>query len=247
MHLRDRASAAPVLALLSMVLTLAVGVWLPVEMLTHVMREGGPIENATAIFYVAAAGAVFFVRDPAFGGLARTAAAFVLACCIAREVSIRRWLLDAPLGAYCCTTAQTYIILGVLLVLLGVAGVWLVARYTRPLYRAFRDGSPVAVTLVTMFGCAALSQVFDSLPKITAGLFRFAISLRGRAVALSLEEVLEMVLPALVVLAVVQARGRRSPEGSGRDCHSAAASAGNDSEENQGFPPKPPFRHGFPP
>jgi hypothetical protein len=194
-------------------------VWLPVEMLTHLMREGGPIENATAILYVIAAGAVFLVRSPAFGGLAKIASAFVLACCIAREVSVRRWLLDAPLGAYCCTPAQTYIILGVLLVLLVVAGVWLVAGYTRPLYRAFWQGSPVAVTLVTMFGAAALSQVFDRLPKIAVALFGYAVTLRGRALALSLEEVLEMMLPALVVLAVLQARGRRSPEGSGLAAH----------------------------
>ena len=206
-HLRDLPSAAPLLALVSLVLTLAAGVLLPVEMLMHLMREGGPIENATAILYLVAAGAVFFVRHPAFGGLAKTASAFVLACCIAREVSIRRWLLETPLGSYCCTPGQTYVILGVLLVLLVVAGAWLVARYTRPLYRAFWQGSPVAVTLVTMFGCAALSQVFDRLPKITVALFGLALSLRGRALALSFEEALEMMLPALVVLAVLQGRG----------------------------------------
>jgi hypothetical protein len=30
-------------------------------------------------------------------------------------------------------------------------------------------------------------------------------------------------------------------------CHSAALRPVNDSEENQGFPPKPPFLTGFPP
>ena len=40
-------------------------------------------------------------------------------------------------------------------------------------------------------------------------------------------------------------KGRRSPKGSG--CHSAALRPVNDSEENQGFPPKPPFLKGFAP
>ena len=53
----------------------------------------------------------------------------------------------------------------------------------------FSELSPAAITLVTMFTCAALSQVFDRLPKLTLALFGHALSWRGRTLALSLEEV----------------------------------------------------------
>lgn len=221
-HLRSTSLAAPVLALAAIVLTLAIGVWFPVELLTHTMREGGPIENATAVLYVVAAGAVFLVQHPAFGGLAKSASAFVLACCIAREVSVRRWLLDAPFGPYCCTAGQTRIIIGVLLVVLVIAGVWLAVRYTRTLLSAFTHRAPAAIAIVTMFTCAALSQIFDRLPKITLALFGYVASMRGRALALSLEEVLEMMLPALVVLAVLQTRRAVKPEGALPDAQAPA-------------------------
>lgn len=221
-HLRSTYLTAPVLALVSVLLTAAVAVWLPLEVVISLMREGGPVENATALLYLFAAGAVFLVRNPAFGGVAKTASAFVLLCCIAREVSVRRWLLDEPLGVYCCTPAQTRVILGVLLVLLVISGVWLVTRYGRALLTAFSQRVPAAMALMTMLTCAVLSQMLDRVPKFLAAFFGHAVSMRGRALALSLEEVLEMMLPALVILAVVQARGEAKAQGALPDAQAPA-------------------------
>lgn len=199
---------APALALISALLAAAIASWLPPETLTHLMREGGPVETATALVYAAAAGALWVMPNPVFGLAGRTAGTIVLGSCIAREVSVRKWLLSTDPGAYCCTQAETQIVIGVMLVMLVAAGAWLIARHTRALLTGLWQRKPVPVTIGTMFACAALSQVLDRAPKITLALFGHVLSGRGRAVALSLEEVLEMLLPALVILAIVQANRR---------------------------------------
>jgi hypothetical protein len=199
--------AAPAIVLIAILAAAAIALWLPVHALTHLMREGGPIESATALLYMAAVGAVCLVRNPSFGRPAKAMSVVLLGCCAAREVSVRRILLEADIGAYCCSPAQARFAIGVLLVLLVAAVAWLAARYARAILAGFKRRRPVAVTLMTIFGSALLSQLLDRV-KIGATLLGYTLSGTGRALALSLEEVLEMTLPALVVLAVLQADGR---------------------------------------
>lgn len=200
--------ASPRLALLAVLAACAGAVgagWaLPVEMVRELMRESGPVENATVVFYGIAIGSLWSIRNPLFGNAAALAGTVVMTACIAREVSLRRLLLEAGL----VSDHAFFVALAGLLVLLVVfATGWLLVRYGMVVAKGLWRGRPAAVTLAVL-GCTLMfSQILDQLPALARG-SSHALSVRERLVALSLEEVLELMLPVLVILAAVQGAPR---------------------------------------
>jgi hypothetical protein len=168
------------------------------------MREGGPIENATVVGYAAAVLAVWLGRNRAFGTASALSATLVLVGCVVKETGLRRPLLIA--AGYDPNHFQLTAWPNLLAIALGIAlvpaGAWLVWRHTRDLLGALKDARAPACTLVWAFVCTAISQAFDYVSKVDA------LPVTARAIFLSLEEVLELAMPLLVVLAVLQVRAR---------------------------------------
>jgi hypothetical protein len=199
---------SPRLALLAVLAACAGAVgagWaLPVEMVRELMRESGPVESATVVFYGIAIGSLWSIRNPLFGNAAALAGTVVMTACIAREVSLRRLLLEAGL----VSDHAFFVGLAGLLVLLVVfATGWLLVRYGMVFAKGLWRGRPVAVTLAVLGCTLVFSQIMDQLPALARG-SGHALSVRARLVALSLEEVLELMLPVLVMLAAVQGAPR---------------------------------------
>ena len=177
---------------------------LPVEMVRELMRESGPVENATVVFFGIAIASLWAIRNPLVGNAAALAGTVVMTACIAREVSLRRLLLEAGL----VSDHAFFVALAGLLVLLVVfATGWLLVRYGMVVAKGLWRGRPAAVTLAVLGCTLAFSQILDQLPAIARG-SSHALSVRERLVALSLEEVLELMLPVLVILAAVQGAPR---------------------------------------
>ena len=177
---------------------------MPVEMVRELMRESGPVENATVVFYGIAIASLWAIRNPLFGNAAALAGTVVMTACIAREVSLRRLLLEAGL----VSDHALFVGLAGLLVLLVVfATGWLLVRYGMVVARGWWRGRPVAVTLAVLGCTLVLSQIMDQLPALARG-SGHALSERARLVAQSLEEALELMLPVLVMLAAVQGAPR---------------------------------------
>ena len=196
-------AAAPLALAATALAAVAVGILLPPAALNALMREGGPVESMTVVLYAVAAVGALVARMQALCTADRLAVAYTLVACIGREISVRKHLLDANLGGHCCNPAQTRLALAAALTLLLVAVAWLGLRVLRALKRrgvSARD--PVAVTLAAIVADAALSQLFDRAPGWLGG--ADAIDVRLAGMLLALEETLEMMLPVLALIAMVQ-------------------------------------------
>jgi hypothetical protein len=173
-------------------------------MVRELMRESGPVESATVVFYGIAIGSLWSIRNPLFGNAAALAGTVVMTACIAREVSLRRLLLEAGLVS---DHAFFVGLAGLLVLLVLFATGWLLVRYGMVVAKGLWRGRPAAVTLAVLGGTLVFSQIMDQLPALARG-SGHASSVRARLVALSLEEVLELMLPVLVMLAAVQGAPR---------------------------------------
>jgi hypothetical protein len=195
---------APLAVLAACAGAVGAGWALPVEMVRELMRESGPIENATVVFYGIAIGSLWSIRNPLFGNAAAMAGTVVMTACIAREVSLRRLMLEAGLVNNHAFFVGLAVLLGLLLVF---ATGWLLVRYGMVVAKGRWRGRPVAVTLAVLGCTLVLSQIMDQLPALARG-SGHALSERARLVALSVEEALELMLPVLVMLAAMQGAPR---------------------------------------
>ena len=160
-------------------------------------KEGGPVETTTVLLYCGAVVTSWrLVRDR------RTAAAItaVLTLCIVREAGLRRPLLalaeQAPAwGPF------VYWALAATFLTAAVAGTaWLAFLLLRQ-----RTFDRMHVTLATLLAALILSQIADRFPKMAAG-WGSSLTPQAAFVLQGVEEVLEMLLPVLVMVAMFQAR-----------------------------------------
>ena len=177
------------------------------------MREGGPVENATVFCYGVALVCVWRAH-----GFSRTSAAagILLFACVAKEISLRRWLAAAAGYDPCCFDPSAWPNLlafaaaGATL----VSAIWLLWRYGRTFLRGLRSRRAFAVTLLVALVCIAVAELMDQLPKLYGDAADAAPFAHARRVAWSLEEVLEMTFPVLVALAMLQLRVENLRQGS---------------------------------
>jgi hypothetical protein len=115
------------------------------------------------------------------------------------------YLRDAPWH-------QKVVALGVVSTV-ALAMIHLARTYARPYRQAVRDRVPVAVT-VTVFGAAmAVAKVLDRSVNVLAGDFGVEVTAATAALVSSLEETLEVSLPILAGLALLQARTQEREQG----------------------------------
>ena len=174
--------------------------------------NGGPVENGTIFFYLAAAAMVAGTRLP-FATLSdKLATCVVLLACAGREAGLQSPLFGLRLihtrlqesGGLAPTIA---IVLG--LTVIVVATAWLAKRYRQGWRFALteRQWRPALLTVLLFAGVMLFTNTLSGLPGAMAGLGLQGLVPAGIGrVLVSLEELLELAVPMLAMLAFFQAR-----------------------------------------
>ncbi len=194
-----------------------VGLNMPLTIGPGVLLEGGAVENGTLVLYVVAAMLVLKMRPPAWSWRDAGALCIVLLALAAREAHLHLALFDIGIlrtRADSGGMLPQIVLLVAVLGTVGVAAIWLGRRlwlvWRSALLR--RRWRPAARTVAT-FGVALLTagsldqlqaMLADSniLPYVPATL---------RYLMLSMEELLELALPVLVLLGLLQLQVGRYP------------------------------------
>jgi hypothetical protein len=196
-----------VCASVAVVLGLGMSTFVPVDF----MEEGGPVEVATAWLYLVAFAVVLLIRLPGLTGLDKAAICLLLLAFAAREADLHASLfevsiLKASFYRRHGTPGQIAVALCILLPVLFSFLLLLRRHGALWLAAPSRWRAPV-VTLTTFVVLMLVAKVFDRMPAVIVELrILEAMPDRVRHVLLALEEVLELALPLLAILAIVQGR-----------------------------------------
>jgi hypothetical protein len=208
-----------VLSLACAVVAVLIGLATPSLIPIDFLEEGGPIETVTMYLYVAAAVLVALTRLPPLTPVDKVAICVLLLAFGAREADLHVALFDVSILKSSfyrrhATPGQIVVALAILLPVLLSLLLLLKRHAPRWLSSPARWRAPV-VTVTTLVVLMVVSKVFDRLPAagVELGLLE-AMATAPRNVLLALEEILELALPLLAMLAVVQGRLHRKPAGS---------------------------------
>lgn len=191
------------------VLGITNAVLLPWETSLQFMSEGGPIENATVVFYYIALLVLWTCAPRAVPRSSLAAISIVLIACAARELDLHIALfglsiLKANFYRKFATGTQIFIALLIILPVLFSVG-FLVVHHGRWLLNGTRCRIPTAVTILSIFVLLVVVKILDRSLGMVQELSGYAPPLPLRVLQLSLEEPLEMVPPMLVIIAITQA------------------------------------------
>lgn len=206
--LADR-RAGPCLVLVFVFAAAWVGLNTPQAIGPAVLEENGPVEKSTVLLYLAAVFCVLMVRVAFLSRPDRVAICVLLLAFAAREADWHQahWdtsLLEAPLSRILAAMAA--------LAPVAIAAGWLARRTwcASRAIRAWRQWRPEATTLLTFAAVIGAAIILDQLPASLVGqpdLFTAGSSAAfGGYLMLSFEEILELALPVLALLAILQAR-----------------------------------------
>lgn len=189
----------------------------PTDQIRYVFREQGGVENATVILYVLAALAL-----PAAGirrrmpGVSLLALIILMIAAAARELDLHKIVGDYSvfkIGFYLKSDIplhqRLWAFTGVDLVLLS--GLYVTIRHARSWWWNARSGEPWAGTVGTMMAAGALAKVADRSADVLSSWLGVQFPPSLAALIQAFEESTELLLPALVILAVIQAARRRAP------------------------------------
>lgn len=196
MRLAVGSAAAPCLVLVFVAAAAWIGLHPPHALGPAVLEEGGPIENGTIQLYLLAVLCFLTTRVGALSARDRAAVCLVLLGLAAREA---HWVL-AHLGAD-TGVWQAAVVLAVFAPV-AAAAAWLVRRAwsARRALRAWARGRPETATWLTFVAVVAAAALLDQVPVLSR------LPAQQAWLAVSLEEVLELALPVLALLGVLQAR-----------------------------------------
>lgn len=203
MHPRTASAAALAVAGIAVAIGLAIPHYIPLRF----VEEGGVIETITLWAYLVAVLGINLMLREQMSRLDVLAASVVLAAMGAREADLHtaiygvsilksRFYLEAPLRHVMGALA--------ILVPIALAICWLLFRHGRAWLRPYTRWSVPASTFALMVGIMVMTKLFDRAPA--------ALGLAGLVptvvlhVLLSLEELLELFLPAFAVLVFAQCR-----------------------------------------
>lgn len=202
------------LMVLVAVMALTNWAFLPTQTMLNLVAEGGPVENATVVFYYLAIIGVWLFRPPSVGMPTALALHIVMFDMAARELDLHKRLTGMSLlklrfwtGS---TPASAKLIAALILLPLALSLVYLVRTYGRRWLAALKRRSPVAISATTFFATLVISKLSDR----SLGAIKETIGWVGPdwlvALQQSIEEPFEMMLPLLILLTVLQAR-RNAP------------------------------------
>ena len=203
--------AGPCLVLVFVLAAAWVGSNTPGMVGPGMLEEDGPVEKGTVLLYLAAVLCLLMVRLESLSRLDRTAIGALLLAFAAREADwhlahFGAGIFEAPLPRMFAGTA-------ILAVIAAAAG-WLARRAwsASRAMRSWRQWRPEATTSLTFVAVIGTAIILDQLPVslaappdlFTAGSSTSA-TFRGYLMH-SFEEILELALPVLALLAILQAR-----------------------------------------
>ncbi|MBD9664960.1 phosphatase PAP2 family protein [Variovorax sp. VRV01] len=201
--------AGPCLVLVFVFAAAWVGLNTPQAIGPAVLEENGPVEKSTVLLYLAAVLCVLMVRVAFLSRPDRVAICVLLLAFAAREADwhLAHWgtsLLEAPRSHVLAAMAA--------LAPVAIAAGWLAGRAwsASRAMRAWRQWRPEATTSLTFVAVIGAAIILDQAPfsfaeqpgLVDAG---SATAFRGYLM-LSFEEILELALPVLALLALLQAR-----------------------------------------
>jgi hypothetical protein len=182
----------------------------PEQLSRFVTREGGPVESASAILYFAAAGMLFW----SWQGGARVSRLLVSSAFVTVLLGLRELEVNKRLTTDSVTKINYYLdstispgerLLAAVAVLLIVVGliVYSVA-YAPRFWSAVRAGSAAGISVLTALVLMPVTKIADRLPNRLqeAGVIELPES--AKRLSGSLEEILELCLPMLIPIAVLQ-------------------------------------------
>jgi len=208
--------AGPCLVLVFVFAATWVGLNTPQALGPAVLEENGPVEQSTVLLYLAAVFCLLMVRVTFLSRLDRTALCIVLLAFAAREAD---WHLAPHFGAgFVEASLSRNLAAAAILVPIAIAAGWLAKRAwsagramrTWRQWRQWRQWRPEATTTLTFVLVIGAAVILDQIPGRIAGqpdLFAADSSSAFRGyLILSFEEILELALPVLALLAILQAR-----------------------------------------
>ncbi|WP_062366137.1 phosphatase PAP2 family protein [Variovorax paradoxus] len=204
--------AGPCLVMVFVLVAAWVGSNTPGMVGPGMLEEDGPVEKGTVLLYLAAVLCLPMVRMASLSRLDRTAIGVLLLAFAAREAD---WhlahfgaagLLDAPLPRVLAGAA--------ILTLIATAAGWLARRAwsASRAMRSWRQWRPEAATSLTFVAVIGAAVILDQLPASLAGQQPDLLAVGSSSAAFrsylmhSFEEILELALPVLALLAILQAR-----------------------------------------
>ena len=183
---------------------------LPAEELTLLVEEGGPIERPTAWFYLLAALAAWYLRTPTDDPRTTIALSGVLAAFGVRELDLHKaWEGTSMLRAsFFGGDAPLDVKLLMLLVLLLLArwGGYLLLRHAAGVVRGVARREPVATSVAVFVVTLLLATVLDRSASVLGERFDVHLGASVEVLLRGLEEVAELVLPLIALLAMCQHR-----------------------------------------
>ncbi|HUG21892.1 hypothetical protein [Piscinibacter sp.] len=208
-------SPAYALSLVCAALALALGLWmwLPLPEAAEAVSEGSMIELATEVLYFVAAVSVWLLRRPGLDVRSSMALCVVLVAFGAREMDLHKhwtgvsmlklsfFLGDAPLE-------QKLVSLFVVAVV-ALAAAHLLRTHAKPTFVSLRRGHSVALTVAIFIVTLLVAKTLDRSASVLHE--DFGIELEGSVIVLvqAFEEALELALPMLVMLGLLQHRAQR--------------------------------------
>jgi hypothetical protein len=203
-----------VVGLLSIVNTLL----FPLEKTLEWMIEDGIVENATIFMYYLALASLWLFPPQALTRIGVAAVSLLLVAAAARELDLHKAMFGMSIlkTNFYRSYASGAQIAGALLILLPIfaAIIYLTMGYGRRLMKSVKARDSAAVTVATTFVFLVLLKIFDSAIGIIGEQLGkpgeiWGYTTAGGLVTMALEESLELALPLLVVIAVIQARRPR--------------------------------------
>ncbi|RYF40460.1 MAG: hypothetical protein EOO25_12550 [Comamonadaceae bacterium] len=171
--------------------------------------EEGLIERSTVMLYFFAALVVAADRQRLHAPVWIALAALLVAAA-ARELDWHKaftgtsilklsyYFSDAPLRHKLAALA--------VVACLVAAAAYLALRFARGTWRALRARDAAAITAVTFLACMVISKLVDRSLNVLAQDWQLSISAQARSLQLAIEELMELELPLLVLLGLVQLR-----------------------------------------
>lgn len=195
--IRESARMAPAIMCSAVASAIVLSFVMPATALRRLMDEGGPVENLSAVLYLVAIGAVWAGRNAGLRVAGALASTVVLLACLSREISLRKILTShfADGRGELPFDATVWV-----LIIVVSAAAWLIVRHGASIASGLAPGRPLSVTFATLACALVASQLMDRLPRLTSEL-GYVLSEQSRLTALSIEEVLELTLPVLVIVA----------------------------------------------
>ena len=193
--------------------TFALMLWvvMPTEALIHLAEEGQLIESLTLYFYAAVLIMLMFIPLPGVKLTTRWSVIFVLFAMMAREADLHKAVDDMSMLKLRFWTGalpwQDKLLALAVLLPVVLACLNLLWRHSRKIWHAAKAHKAHAVTILAFISLIILTSMLDRSLGVVKETFGWHGPKWLVALQTSQEELLEMALPLLALVAVLQYRG----------------------------------------